>query len=214
MRLDEDEIDEQDHKVMLDVFVGEELAFGTLGKAHAFAECSIVGFGVCCVQRGERIAAFDTDGHPFSELIGIVWIFQAMLLVLYAPMRRHKVVEGQSTSRFKHVWRRIACVSWGNMRLFSVAPSSHTLDTHVLNYNGRDSKTKFSEYGDATAQEHLRRLERRVLIECRKSKHTASHSQDITGYSLSSDIILSAPCLIQLPTEHKSGRELIRRRCG
>jgi hypothetical protein len=48
---------------MLDVFVGEALAVGTLGEAHAFAEGAVVGFGVGCVEHGDGVTAGNAYWH-------------------------------------------------------------------------------------------------------------------------------------------------------
>lgn len=57
LRLDQDEIDEQDDKVVLDVFVGKFLAVGALREADAFAEGAVVGFGVGGVEGADGGAA-------------------------------------------------------------------------------------------------------------------------------------------------------------
>lgn len=59
--LNEDEVDEEDDKVMLDVFVGEAAAVLADGEAHAVV--FVVGAGVLRVQRLDGVAAFDADGH-------------------------------------------------------------------------------------------------------------------------------------------------------
>jgi hypothetical protein len=48
---------------MLDVFVGEALAVGALGEAHAFAEGAVVGFRVGCVKNGDGVAAGNAYWH-------------------------------------------------------------------------------------------------------------------------------------------------------
>jgi len=63
LRLDQDEIDKEDDKVMLDIFVREAFTARTLGQTHAFAECFVIGFAVCCVERADGIPTFDTNRH-------------------------------------------------------------------------------------------------------------------------------------------------------
>jgi hypothetical protein len=46
LRLDQDQVDEEDDKVMFDVFVGEAVALRTLGQAHALAQGAVVGLAV------------------------------------------------------------------------------------------------------------------------------------------------------------------------
>jgi hypothetical protein len=60
---DQDQIDEEDDEVMLDIFVGEALAAGALGQAHAFAEGLVVGFAVGRVQVADGIPTFDAYRH-------------------------------------------------------------------------------------------------------------------------------------------------------
>ena len=68
MRLDQNQINEQHHKVVLDVLVGELLAAWALRQAHAFAQRPVVGFRVLCVQRLHGVAALDTDGHGATAI--------------------------------------------------------------------------------------------------------------------------------------------------
>ena len=63
MRLDQDQIDEEDDKIMLDILVGEAFAAWTLGQPNTFSECFVIGFAVCCVECADRIAAFDAYRH-------------------------------------------------------------------------------------------------------------------------------------------------------
>jgi hypothetical protein len=58
---------------MLDVFVGEALAVGTLGEAHAFAEGAVIGFGVGCVEHGDRVAA----GNAYWHYVWCVFTWRA-----------------------------------------------------------------------------------------------------------------------------------------
>lgn len=48
--LDQDQVDEQDNKVMLDVLVGEPFAARALRQAHALAQRAVIGLGVCGVE--------------------------------------------------------------------------------------------------------------------------------------------------------------------
>jgi hypothetical protein len=52
LRFDQHQIDEQHNVIMLDIFVGETFALWALSQPDAFAETSIIGFAVCCVQGG------------------------------------------------------------------------------------------------------------------------------------------------------------------
>lgn len=64
LRLDQNQVDEEHHKIMLDVFVGKSLASGTLRETHALAERAVIGLAVACVERLDRI--------PGDELLGIL----------------------------------------------------------------------------------------------------------------------------------------------
>lgn len=57
---------------MLDVFVGEALAAGTLGEADAFSEGAVIGFAVGRVELMDWVAAFDTDGHIWRPWLSLV----------------------------------------------------------------------------------------------------------------------------------------------
>jgi len=61
--LDQDQINEQHHEVMFDVFIGEPLAARTLSQSNSFAERSIIRFAVGCVKSIDRETAFDADWH-------------------------------------------------------------------------------------------------------------------------------------------------------
>ena len=63
LRLNQDEINEQDHKVVLDIFVREPLATRTLRQTHTLAQRAVVGLAVGRVQVRELVAALYTDWH-------------------------------------------------------------------------------------------------------------------------------------------------------
>ena len=63
MRLDQDQVDEQDDKVMLDIFVGETLAIGALSEPDSFSERAIIGFAVDGVKLLHGRAAGDAYRH-------------------------------------------------------------------------------------------------------------------------------------------------------
>lgn len=48
---------------MLDILVREAFTARTLGQTHAFAERLVIGLAVCCVERADGIATFDTYRH-------------------------------------------------------------------------------------------------------------------------------------------------------
>ena len=48
---------------MLDILVGEAFAAWTLGQPHTFAERLVIGLAVCCVERADRIPAFNAYRH-------------------------------------------------------------------------------------------------------------------------------------------------------
>lgn len=66
---------------MLDILVSKALAARTLREAHALAQRLVVGLAVRRVEGGDRVAAFDADGHddngrfmfPLSQC-GVFWI--------------------------------------------------------------------------------------------------------------------------------------------
>ena len=49
LRFDEDQINEDNHIIVLDIFVGKALAPWTLCQSHPFAERPIVSLAVCRV---------------------------------------------------------------------------------------------------------------------------------------------------------------------
>jgi hypothetical protein len=63
LRLYQDQINEQDHKIMLDVFVGEAIAVWTLRKTDAFAQRPIICFRVFRVEGFDWVPAFYADRH-------------------------------------------------------------------------------------------------------------------------------------------------------
>lgn len=63
LRLDQDQINEQHDKVMLDVLVREALATRALRQAHALAKGVVVRLAVRCVEMRDRVRAFDANGH-------------------------------------------------------------------------------------------------------------------------------------------------------
>jgi hypothetical protein len=48
---------------MLDILVREAFAARTLSQSHSFAECLVIGFAVCGVERTYRTPALDTYRH-------------------------------------------------------------------------------------------------------------------------------------------------------
>jgi hypothetical protein len=78
LRLDQDQIDEQHDKVMLDILVGKAFAPWALRESHAFAECLVIGFAVCGIECADRIATLDADWHlswfclPFARLLFVL----------------------------------------------------------------------------------------------------------------------------------------------
>ena len=66
--LDQNQINEQHNKVMLDVLVGELLAARTLCQAYTFAQRAVVGFRVFGVQRLDRVPTLYTDGHSAAAI--------------------------------------------------------------------------------------------------------------------------------------------------
>jgi hypothetical protein len=62
------EIDEEDDKVMFDVFVGEVVAGGAVGEAYALSESAVVGFGVGGVEDGDGVAAVDAYWHCYMAV--------------------------------------------------------------------------------------------------------------------------------------------------
>lgn len=78
LRLDQHQIDEEHHEVVLDVFVREALAARTLRQPHAFAETAVVGFAVFVVEPLHGVAAFDADGHRCDYEFGSgSWLSEA-----------------------------------------------------------------------------------------------------------------------------------------
>jgi hypothetical protein len=63
------QINKQDDEIMLDVFIRELLAVGTLREADAFAEGAVVGFGVGGIEDGDGVAAGNAYWH-FGRFVG------------------------------------------------------------------------------------------------------------------------------------------------
>ena len=73
---DQDQIDEQHHKVMFDIFVGKALASRTLGQPNSFAERSIICFAIRCIKSIDWETAFNADWHGETNLsarFGLTW---------------------------------------------------------------------------------------------------------------------------------------------
>ena len=66
MWLDQDEVDEENNEVVLDVFIREPFAPGTLCEADPAAELAVVGGGVRGVEGGDGVGAFDADVKGFG----------------------------------------------------------------------------------------------------------------------------------------------------
>jgi hypothetical protein len=47
LRFDQNQINEQHHEIMLDIFVGEAFAARTLRQPHSLSQGFIIGFAVC-----------------------------------------------------------------------------------------------------------------------------------------------------------------------
>jgi hypothetical protein len=63
LRLDQHQIDEQHHEVVLDILVCEALAARTLRQSHALPKCSIISLAVGMVEGVDGKSAFDTYRH-------------------------------------------------------------------------------------------------------------------------------------------------------
>lgn len=50
LRLDQDQVNENNHEIILDVLVGESLAARALRQAHAFAQGSVIGAAVGAIE--------------------------------------------------------------------------------------------------------------------------------------------------------------------
>lgn len=63
LRLDEHEVNEEHHEIVLDIFVAETPTVFAYCQAHPVARGLVVCAGVLCVQRLNWITAFNADGH-------------------------------------------------------------------------------------------------------------------------------------------------------
>lgn len=63
LRLDQNQVDKQNHKVILDVFIGEALAPRALRQAYTFPQGSIIGAAVRAIQMRNWVGALDADRH-------------------------------------------------------------------------------------------------------------------------------------------------------
>ena len=59
----QDQVDEQDHEVVFNIFVGKPLAMRTLGEADAFAQRTVIGFAVGGVEVSDWSRACDAYWH-------------------------------------------------------------------------------------------------------------------------------------------------------
>lgn len=66
--LDQDQVNEEDHKVMLDIFIRKPLTLRTLCQAHTLAQRLVISFAVCCIQVAHGKPAFDTYRHLFVDV--------------------------------------------------------------------------------------------------------------------------------------------------
>jgi hypothetical protein len=60
---DKHQVNEQHNEVIFDIFVGKSLATRALRQSHTLALRPVIGATVSTVQVGDRIRAFDADGH-------------------------------------------------------------------------------------------------------------------------------------------------------
>lgn len=67
LRLDEDQVDEQHDKVMLDVLVAEAAAVAADGQADVMASGFVAG--ARAPESAHWVAAFDADGHFGRSLL-------------------------------------------------------------------------------------------------------------------------------------------------
>jgi hypothetical protein len=91
LRLDQDQIDEEDDKIMLDILVGEAFAAWTLGQPYAFAESLVIGFAVGGVKCADRIPTFDAYRHCICferfDPGYMEWMFDVMSDLWGGPIR-------------------------------------------------------------------------------------------------------------------------------
>lgn len=66
---DQDQIDEQDNKIMLDIFVCKTLASRALCQADALSQSTIIGLTVCRVQAAYGVPTLDTNGHSWRDIV-------------------------------------------------------------------------------------------------------------------------------------------------
>lgn len=68
LRLDQDQVYEQHHEVVLDILVGKLLTARALCQADAFSQRAIVGFRVLGVQCFDGIPTLYADGHSSAAI--------------------------------------------------------------------------------------------------------------------------------------------------
>jgi hypothetical protein len=68
LRLDKDEINEEDDFIVLNIFVCEALAVRTLSQSHSFPKRAVICFAVCRVQVRHWRATRDADRHLRQRL--------------------------------------------------------------------------------------------------------------------------------------------------
>lgn len=97
LRLDQHQVDEQHHEVVLDVFVGEALAPRALRQPHALAQRPVIRCAVGVVQLLDRIRALDAYWHCGRRRRGIV----VCLLDLEVADARVRLPSGDAEFRWR-----------------------------------------------------------------------------------------------------------------
>lgn len=69
LRLDQNQIDKQHNKIVLDILVGEPLAVRALGQADPFAQGAVIGLAVDRVQVLDGRTAGDAYRHACVRLL-------------------------------------------------------------------------------------------------------------------------------------------------
>ena len=60
---DQNKIDKQHDKIMLDIFIRKALASRALRESHTFAQGAVVGFTVSCIETADRVSTLYADWH-------------------------------------------------------------------------------------------------------------------------------------------------------
>lgn len=133
LRLDQYQVNEEHHEVMLDVFVREQLAARALREAHALAQRPVVRLAVRRVQRLDRIAALYADDHCQRRVGGDEVALMSPIWTFTVRGRGDVNVWEEARSLKVEDSRALSCWWWGQelfIRALCVSPNHFSLGSY------------------------------------------------------------------------------------